>query len=79
MTTQRLTRNEMREHTAACGLPTDAERQAAWNELSERIRTRLNIPSNRFYTFHILTGDVVIDTKRDRPIPVKKISKSDQP
>lgn len=73
-----LNNDELREHANACGLATDPERQKAFHALDSRVRARLSIPDNRFYTFNPVDGLVVIDTKRDRPKPVAKISKSDQ-
>lgn len=75
----RLTLDELRKHAAASGLRTDAERQAAYRVLDEQIRARLpGIPARRYYTFDPVDGTIVVDNTRDRPLPVKKISKSDQ-
>jgi hypothetical protein len=71
----KLNPNELREHARACGLRTDAERQAAFAALDARIRERLpGIPAHRYYTFEPLDGTIVVDPRRDRPV-----KKSDQP
>lgn len=75
----KLTPKELRAHADACGLRTDAERQAAFRVLDEQIRARLPaIPTRRYYTFNPIDGVIVVDNNRDRPLPVAKISKSDQ-
>lgn len=73
----RLTEVELRDHAAARALSTDSERQAAFRELDIKVRNRLNLPANRYYALSA-SGEVSIDTKRTRVVPVKKISKSDQ-
>lgn len=74
-----LTREELRIYAWACGLDTDAKRQGAFHVLDAQIRARLPvIPERRYYTFNPVDGVVIIDMKRDRPLPVLKISKSNQ-
>lgn len=75
----KLTAEELRIHAWACGLPTDEKRQKAFHTLDEQIRARLpQIPERRYYTFNPIDDEIRVDTTRDRPLPVKKISKSDQ-
>jgi hypothetical protein len=75
----RLTPDELRIHANIYGLDTDVERQAAFHVLDAQIRARLPIiPERRYYTFNPVDGAIIIDMKRDRPLPVLKISKSNQ-
>jgi hypothetical protein len=77
--TMKLTHEELRIHAWASGLSPDAKRQAAFHTLDEQIRARLpEIPERRYYTFNPVDGRVIVDMNRDRPLPVLKISKSDQ-
>jgi hypothetical protein len=74
-----LNNEELRIHAWASGLSPDAKRQAAFHTLDEQIRARLpDIPARRYYTFNPIDGEIRVDMTRDRPLPVKKISKSDQ-
>jgi hypothetical protein len=74
----KLTKEELRLHAWACGLP-DAKKQAALHTLDQQIRARLpEIPTRHYYTFNPLDGVIRVDTTRDRPLPINKISKSNQ-
>lgn len=74
-----LTPGELRTHANIYGLASDVERQAAFHVLDAQIRARLpEIPERKYYTFNPVDGVVIIDMKRDRPLPVLKISKSNQ-
>lgn len=74
-----LTAEELRIHAWAYGLPNDEKRQKAFRTLDEQIRARLTeIPARHYYTFNPIDGEIRVDMTRDRPLPVAKISKSDQ-
>lgn len=73
----RLTDKECEAHRAAGALPTDVLRQGAYSLLDDKIRSRLKIPERLYYSPNFNTGAVVLDMKRTRVPPVKKLSKSD--
>lgn len=70
-----LTPDERGALAAALALPTDFLRQQALALFDQELRARLDISPRKYYT--IRDGAVVIDTKRERVPPVRKISKSD--
>ena len=74
----KLIDSELSEHAKASALPTDRERQAAYTKLDTKIRNRLKLPVRKYYSWNAETGVVIINEKSDRPLPVNKISKSDQ-
>ena len=49
-------------------------------EFDSEIRTKFNIPDNRYYTVSVwpVEGEVRVDNKRFRDVVKNKISKSDQ-